>query len=358
MIGVALLFAVLTLVVGLLGGLLPTSLNLNENGTHMRAATSVAAGLLLASALLVVIPEGFHTASGGHGHGDGDDLAGPVALVMLEYNDGSISSGTAMSEIRSIVHGGGHGDHSDHEHGEEATFEDRLKHVIAQYDGGRINATTAIQDIRELLDDVEHHHGDDDNEMSSIALGGALALGFLSMFLFQSFLFGDDEHGHGHGHGHGTTSTRSAVIGLTLHAATDGLAIGAAAASGDLTAGLLIVFAVLIHKFPEAVTLGVFSLNDHDDDMKVYRDVGVFAISTPVMIVLAYFLLSGLPSAWIGLAMLFAGGTLLYVAALDTLPSANDPETGATDLMLALGGVVAMVAILVLAELLGLGHAH
>ena len=147
------------------------------------------------------------------------------------------------------------------------------------------------------------------------------------------------------------------MIGITLHAATDGLAIGAAAASGDLAAGLLIVFAVLIHKFPEAVTLGVFSLNDHQDELKVYRDVGIFAASTPVMIILAYFLLSSLPLLD-RLAMLFAGGTLLYVAALDALPDVHDPETGTSDLLLVLGGVAAMTVVLVLAELLGLGHAH
>ena len=357
MFGVALLFAVLTLIVGLLGALLPSSLNLASHQPRLRAATAVAAGMLLASALLVVIPEGFHSASGGHAHGSGDDLAGPVALVMLEYNDGAITAGTAMSEIRSIVHGDGHGEHSDHEHGEEATFEDRLKHVIAQYDGGRVNATTAINDIRALLDDVDHHHHDDEeNELSAVVMGGALALGFVSMLLFQTF--GPGHEHHGHGHAHGTGSSRSAVIGITIHAATDGLAIGAATATGDLAAGLLIVFAVVIHKFPEAFTLGVFSLNDHTDERKVFRDVGIFAASTPVMIVLAYFLLSGLPSAWIGLAMLFAGGTLLSVAALDTLPDVHDAETGSTDLLLVLAGVGGMVVLLLVAELLGIGHAH
>jgi zinc transporter 9 len=357
MFGVALLFAVLTLIVGLLGALLPSSLNLASHQPRLRAATAVAAGLLLASALLVVIPEGFHTASGGHGHGSGEDFAGPVALVMLEYNDGAITSGTAMSEIRSIVHGDGHGEHSDHEHGDEATFEDRLKHVIAQYDGGKVNATMAIADIRALLDDVDHHHHvDEDKEVSAVVMGGALTLGFVSMLLFQTFAPGHAHHGHGHAHG--TGSNRSAVIGLTIHAATDGLAIGAAAATGDLAAGLLIVFAVVIHKFPEAFTLGVFSLNDHADERKVFRDVGIFAASTPVMIVLAYFLLSGLPSEWIGLVMLFAGGTLLAVAALDTLPDVHDAETGSTDLLLVLAGVGGMVVLLLVAQVLGIGHAH
>jgi zinc transporter 9 len=356
MFGVALLFAVLTLIVGLLGALLPSSLNLASNQPLLRAATAVSAGLLLASALLVVIPEGFHTASGGHAHGSGDDLSGPVALVMLEYNDGTITPGTAMSEIRSIVHGDGDGEHSDHEHGEGATFEDRLKHVIGQYDGGRVNATTAINDIRVLLDDVDHHHDDEDNELSAVVMGGALALGFVSMFLFQAF--GPGHAHHGHGHAHGTGSGRSAVIGITIHAATDGLAIGAATATGDLAAGLLIVFAVVIHKFPEAFTLGVFSLNDHTDERKVFRDVGIFAASTPVMIVLAYFLLSSLPGTWIGLAMLFAGGTLLSVAALDALPDVHDPETGSNGVLLALAGVGGMVVLLLVAEVLGIGHAH
>ena len=356
MFGAALLFAVLTLVVALAGGLLPSSLNFGENERRLQIATAVSAGLLFASALLVVIPEGFHTATGGHGHEGGDELVGPVALVMLKHNDGAITAGTAMSEIRSIVHGDGHGDHGDHEHGEDATFEDHLKHVIAQYDGGRINASNAVSEVRTLLDEVDPYVDDDhDQEMSPMLMGGALALGFLCLFLLKAFGIGHDHHD---GHGHGHDSHRSAVFGLTLHAATDGLAIGAAAASGDLAVGLLIVFAVLIHKLPEAFTLGVFSLNDHDDEWGVYRDVGIFAASTPLMIILAYFLLSAFPPAWIGLAMLFAGGTLLYVATIETLPDAHRPEAGKTDLAFALLGVGAMVVLLVLAQILGLGHAH
>jgi len=353
MLGVALLFAAVTLVVGLLGGLLPTSLNLSANEQRLRAATAVSAGLLFASALLVVIPEGFHTAAGGHDHEASDELAGPVALVMLKHNEGAITAGTAMSEIRTIVHGDGHGEHSDHEHGDDAAFEDHLKHVIAQYDGGRVNATMAIADVRDLLNDVDlHHHDDEENELSTVVLGGALALGFLSMFLFDAFGIGHDHHTHDHG------SNRSAVFGLTLHAATDGLAIGAAAASGNTAVGLLILLAVLIHKFPGAITLGVFSLNDHDDEWGVYKDVGIFAASTPVSIVVAYFLLSGLPMGWIGVAMLFAGGTLLYVATMETLPDVHRPETERSDLAFAVAGFIALASLLVLAELLGLGHAH
>ena len=111
MFGVALLFAVLTLNKGLARRLLPSSLNFSESDGRMRIATSVAAGLLLASALFVVIPEGFHTAAEVMPTAV-ETLSGPVALV-LEYEGGAISSGTAMSEIRSIVHGDGHGEHSD-----------------------------------------------------------------------------------------------------------------------------------------------------------------------------------------------------------------------------------------------------
>jgi len=66
----------LTLILALVGGLAPIFSNIKENHDTMRRITGIASGILLASALLVVIPEGFELATGGHdehGHEEKDE---------------------------------------------------------------------------------------------------------------------------------------------------------------------------------------------------------------------------------------------------------------------------------------------
>ena len=149
------------------------------------------------------------------------------------------------------------------------------------------------------------------------------------------------------------------VLGLSLHAATDGLAIGAAAASGGVTVTAAVALAVLIHKAPAAFSLGVFSMHERDDKNKSIRDVVIFSLATPVMIVVAFYALAGVTIQTIGLAMLFSAGTFLYVATVDTLPDIHNPETGREALKNVLIGVVILTLILVGADSMGLiEHAH
>ncbi|MCP4973243.1 MAG: hypothetical protein GY914_06140, partial [Prochlorococcus sp.] len=96
---------------------------MKENRDTMRRITALASGILLASAMLVVIPEGFELAAGGHDdhghdeHVDEDALAGSVALVILELEHGDIDASGAIEEIEELL--GGHDEHDDHEEGEE-----------------------------------------------------------------------------------------------------------------------------------------------------------------------------------------------------------------------------------------------
>jgi hypothetical protein len=43
---------------------------------------------------------------------------------------------------------------------------------------------------------------------------------------------------------------------------------------------------------------------------------------------------------------------------LDTHPDVRDSETGSTDVLLVLAGVGGMAVLLLVAEVLGIGHAH
>ena len=148
------------------------------------------------------------------------------------------------------------------------------------------------------------------------------------------------------------------VFGLTLHAATDGVAIGAAAATGDFALTITVLLAVLIHKGPAAFSLGVFSTHEREERNDSIRDIVIFSLATPVMIIIAGVALAELETQMIGLAMLFSAGTFLYVATVDTLPDIHNPESGRKAMFNVLIGVGILVVLLIIANSLGIGHAH
>ena len=373
----------LTLILALAGGLAPIFSKMKENRDTMRRITALASGILLASAMLVVIPEGFELAAGGHDdhghdeHVDEDALAESVALVILELEHGDIDASGAIEEIEELL--GGHDEHDDHEEGEEEEGHDEesetsltesIEHVIEEVESEEINATTGIDEIEELITSHTHEEGHDEEEaaaLESLIIGGAILAGFVMMLVMEGSGIGhavheehhDHEEEHGHEHVHHRASPWILVLGLSLHSAADGLAIGSAAAGSSEVVTALVALAVLIHKAPAAFSLGIFSMHERNNRNESIRDVVIFALATPVMIVVAFYALAGVTIQTIGLAMLFSAGTFLYVATVDTLPDIHNPETGREALRYVLIGVVILTLILVGADSMGLiEHAH
>ena len=136
------------------------------------------------------------------------------------------------------------------------------------------------------------------------------------------------------------------VLGLTIHAATDGLAIGAATASDGTIVTAAIALSVLIHKAPTAFSLGIFSMHERENKKDSIRDVVIFSLATPIMIMIGFYLLDGLGNYLIGLAMLFSAGTFLYVATVDTLPDIHNPETGRKAVVYVIIGIILLTVIL------------
>ena len=137
------------------------------------------------------------------------------------------------------------------------------------------------------------------------------------------------------------------VIGLSAHALTDGLAIGAAISTGSLVLSLSVFIAVLGHKIPAAFSVGVFSMHERQDRNRAVRDVALFSLATPITILLTAYLLGDVDAHLLGLAILFSGGTFLYVATVDVLPDVHNSKTGRQALIQVLIGV-AMMALLIL----------
>ena len=78
-----------------------------------------------------------------------------------------------------------------------------------------------------------------------------------------------------------------------MHSAADGLAIGSAAAGTSEAVTALVAMAVLIHKVPAAFSLGVFSMHEREDRDDSIRDVVLFSLATPVMIMISFYALEG-----------------------------------------------------------------
>ena len=282
--------AAITLILALLGGLSPILSRIKENQQTLRRITGVASGILLASALLVVIPEGFELATGEH-----------------------------------------------EEHAEEDEEED------------------------------EEEVGHEEEGLGNLLIGGAVLAGFLMMLILEGSGIGhavheehhDHHEEHGHEHVHHRNSPWIMVLGLSLHSAADGLAIGSAAAGSSEAVTALVALAVIIHKVPAAFSLGVFSMHEREDRNDSIKDVVLFSLATPVMIMISFYALEGLDEHLIALAMLFAAGTFLYVATVDTLPDIHNPETGREALKNVLIGVGVMVLVLYGADAAGLiEHGH
>ena len=371
----------LTLILALIGGLAPILSKIKGDMDTLRRITGIASGILLASAVLVVIPEGFELATGEHdehGHDEHLDegaLAGTTALVILEVEHGDITASQGIEEIEGLIGGHGEEEHEEHEDGSpegatEDSLSESIEHVIEEVESGEINATTGLEEIEELITSHAHEEGhaeEKEGALENLVIGAAVLAGFVLMLVLEGSGIGhaiheehhEHEKEHGHEHIHHRVSPLLLVLGLSLHSAADGLAIGSAAAGSSEAVTAAVALAVLIHKVPAAFSLGVFSMHEREERNDSIRDVVLFSIATPLMIIVSFYALEGLDEHLIALAMLFSAGTFLYVAAVDTLPDIHNPETGRAAMLNVLFGVLLMVVILFGADAAGLiEHGH
>tara|TARA_B100001113_G_scaffold319608_1_gene288363 strand:- start:157 stop:1281 length:1125 start_codon:yes stop_codon:yes gene_type:complete len=371
----ALAMAATTLVIALVFGLMPIKGSPFNDQKRLKTITAIASGIIIASALLVVIPEGFELATGEDHDEHGDDaIGGDVAIVLLEHDAGEIDAETAIEEIEDLF--GDHEGHDDEEghseeghsesEGEEESLSEEIMHVIEEVEDGDIDAATGLAEIETLV--LEHGHEEEEHEETPGAVYGlAILLGFLLMLLLEASGAGHaiheehhdhaEEHGHEHIHHH--KMGRTLVTGLSLHAAADGLAIGAAIASGESALTTAVVAAVLIHKAPAAFSLGVFSMHERGNESQSIKDVALFSAATPLALIVSYLAISDIESATLGLIMLFSAGSFLYVATVDTLPDIHNPETGRSTVVPMLMGIALVGILLLLASQMGwLEHGH
>ncbi|XP_078480858.1 LOW QUALITY PROTEIN: zinc transporter ZIP9-like [Lampetra planeri] len=153
--------------------------------------------------------------------------------------------------------------------------------------------------------------------------GVALTLGFAFMFVVDqtgSYCSTSGRFSVVCGCGGGVTAT----LGLVIHAAADGFALGAAVATGRVTLQLVVFlcYALCLSQVPAAFGLVSFLVHAGLEKKLVQGHLLVFSAAAPTAAVPTYFLLHASQQQLraTGVGMLFSAGTFLYVAMAHVLP--------------------------------------
>ena len=170
----------------------------------------------------------------------------------------------------------------------------------------------------------EGEHSEEEHAVEPSVLGMAILVGFVVMLILEIF-------GLPHAVHHDEDKDLlgiSATIGLIMHAAADGLAIGASVSSSTET-GLIVFVAIMLHKGPAAFGLASFLEHIKLEKQKSQLYLLIFALSSPIMAIVTFFALKDTSLATdenIGLALMFSAGTFIYVATVDVLPQVHSHE--------------------------------
>jgi ZIP family zinc transporter/zinc and cadmium transporter len=174
-----------------------------------------------------------------------------------------------------------------------------------------------------------------------LMLGGYFLVHFFEHTVAPHFHFGEEVHGDVMVN---PAVGFSALVGLSTHTFFDGVSI----ASGFLVSvplGLLIFFAVVLHKLPEGFTVASIALASGRGKRGALLASFVLAAATLAGVVFMHRFAGAVPYA-----LPLSTGVTLYVAASDLIPEVNEERGIAMALVVFLG-----VALFYLTEL-GLEH--
>jgi len=172
-------------------------------------------------------------------------------------------------------------------------------------------------------------------------------IGFIAILLVEVILKArHEEHcdEHTNEHKHAFTSM-TAFIGLAVHSALDGFAIGAALVESE-DIGIMVFLAILAHK-----AIDTFSLSTTFSLAGIGRRHGMrvlllFSLITPIAAAVTFPMLDTLESFSIGIPLALAGGTFMFVGIYDLLPEAfHEKRSDYLAYCLVIIGIVVMYAL-------------
>ncbi|CAH2253927.1 zinc transporter ZIP9-like [Pelobates cultripes] len=120
------------------------------------------------------------------------------------------------------------------------------------------------------------------------------------------------------------------MVSLTLSPVpdndADGVALGAAVASSQVSVQVIVFFAVILHKAPAAFGLVTFLMHAGLEKKQIQKHLLAFSLAAPLLTITTYLILTMTGGSLqhklsaTGNGMLFSAGTFLYVATVHVLP--------------------------------------
>ncbi|CAG8610879.1 14627_t:CDS:1 [Cetraspora pellucida] len=304
-----------------LSGSIPLAFHLSED--RLRIISVFGVGLLVGAALIVIIPEGIETL----------------------YN-------VQMDDHNSFSHSNNFISIADDTLEKRSLWDNKLKRSELnlnsipeeqEQDNEPLDPPNG-KDPKNPEQEPDKDHDHEKENINHLYVGIALITGFAIMFVIDQI---DTSHGHSHTRvsvvsltelrslsngnerdddsheilGSSTIHKKpvSATIGLVIHAAADGIALGASAREPTLE--FIVFLAIMLHKAPAAFGLATVLLRDGYTRRQIRKHLIIFALAAPFSALLTYAFLqrngeldpSGM-KWWTAMLLLFSGGTFLYVA--------------------------------------------
>jgi len=191
---------------------------------------------------------------------------------------------------------------------------------------------------------------------SITAIGESAAIfvliGFASIHFFEHTLvghlhFGEETHADVMV---SRTASISAFLGLCIHAFFDGFSISVGLQFDEMI-GALIFFAVLLHKFPEGLTIGsIMMAAGHQRRTIVFGILGIGAAT--ILGTIVALTIGTVNEEILGGAFAFSAGAAAYVGASDLIPEINKSKDRVPPLIVFLGMILFYLSDMILEGML------
>ena len=141
-----------------------------------------------------------------------------------------------------------------------------------------------------------HHDGTESTEHQEVEnpghhlIGVALVLGFIFMLVIDQAASSRSSKADLES-GRARSVSWTATLGLVVHAAADGIALGAAATTNQTDVEMIVFLAIMLHKAPASFGLVTYLLHEGLERNRVRKHLLVFSVAAPSAAVLTFLLL-------------------------------------------------------------------
>ncbi|KAF4909743.1 Zinc transporter ZIP9 [Colletotrichum viniferum] len=326
-------------------GSLPLAISLTQS--QLRFISSVGVGILVGTSMIVIIPEGIEAVSttGGHHH---DKRSIATAAGRQHSLDVRWTTGDGVPRLATTIDSTRRrGESSSVGHVDVAGMRLRGREEPPAPEHGH-DGTAPVH-----APGAEPKHSEEKQaEVPTFYIGLSMILGFVLMFLIDrlprhatdrignepqmrhvsldnlggaSSSVDDESEGFLGALAPPPKQSRSlaTTIGLVIHAAADGIAMGASTSTSNTKLGLIIFVAIMVHKAPAAFGLTSVLLKQGLTKRAARGHLIVFSLAAPFGALSTWAIIQILGGGnldgesgqwWTGMLLLFSAGTFLFVA--------------------------------------------